>query len=318
MRPMHEFARLATLSLSLTAMACGGGATPPPPEPYDPAAHQARVEQWRTWRHEQLNRPRGWISLAGLYWLEPGVNTIGGDPAADLVVARPGTPSLLGRFDVAGEAVSFAPADGVSISVAGVEFAEGVVWQRGHDAETRTLEHGTLAWFVIERGGRLGVRLSDSDSPLLRAFTGMEYFPLSPRWRLDGRFEPYDPPRTIMIPNILGTVGEEPSEGAAVFVVDGTEYRIDLWRDSDDPANFFTAFADTTNGDTTYGGGRFLWIDAPDEYGRLEIDFNRSYNPPCAFTPFATCPLPPPQNRMELHIEAGEKSFASPSLVEGG
>lgn len=306
----RRFLRAAWTILTLATVACGAEpGAPPAPEPYDAEAHEERVGEWRAWRHEQLGRPDGWLSLAGLYWLEEGLVTLGGDPGADLVVGRPDTPAHLGTFDVRADRVDFAPAADVLVVVGGDPMSPGTVWRADSDEPAAEMHFGTLTWYVIERGGRLGVRLRDSDNPILADFAGMEYYPLAAAWRFEGRFEPYDPPRTIRIPNVLGTVSEEPSEGAAVFEVDGVEYRMDLWRDSDDPANFFTAFADTTNADTTYGGGRFLWIDAPDEHGRLVVDFNRSYNPPCAFTPYSTCPLPPPQNRLDLRIEAGERVF---------
>ncbi len=172
-----------------------------------------------------------------------------------------------------------------------------------------TLRWGTLSWFVIKRGDRIGVRLKDSANPLLSSFEGVPMFDVDPAHRYEGRFETYDPPGLIMIPTILGDLNETESPGAVVFEVEGETHRLDMWKDSDDPANFFTAFADLTNGDETYGGGKFIWVDAPDEQGRVVVDFNKSYNPPCVFTPYATCPLPPQQNRLDLAIRAGEKVF---------
>lgn len=306
--------RALCCGLLLAVAGCSGG--PPPAEPVDPADHAERVQEWRAWRHEQLVDPEGWLSLAGLYWLEPGENRFGAGPEAELVVESAAAPATIGTFTVGddGSEVRFVPADGVEVLGDGAPFSGGRVWSRPEaDAEdgpeTVLLRHGSLAWHVIERNGRLAVRLKDAENPVLIGFDGMDYYPLASEWRLDGRFEAYEPPRTIKVPDVLGGVDDVESPGAAVFELDGAEYRLDLWRDSADPANFFTAFADETNGETTYGGGRFLWIDAPDERGRIEVDFNRSYNPPCAFTAFATCPLPPQQNRLPLRIEAGELDF---------
>lgn len=311
--------RAAAAALAaLAALACGGGV--PPPESIGEQEHAAQVAEWRQWRHDELARPDGWLSLIGLFWLAPGDNVLGADPDADLVVARQDAPGRIGTFHLAlgaegrpGDAAAvFDPAPGVPVAADGEPFAGGPVRADDHEDGPTMLSLGTLSWFVIRRDDRLGVRLKDSASPLLLSFTGMEYFPVTPRWRLPGRFEAYDPPRTIKVPNVLGTIGDTESPGAAVFEIDGRELRLDLWKDSDDPANFFTAFGDESNGDSTYGAGRFLWIDAPDEHGRIVVDFNRAYNPPCVFTAFATCPLPPLQNRLPARIEAGESSFASP------
>lgn len=311
--------RRAPVTLAVIAAAAAACSSPPPaPEPVSPEEHARIVQEWRDWRHDQLVRPDGWLSLTGLYWLETGSSTMGADPGNDLVLTRADAPSRLGSFEVGTDEVVFTPAEDAAVSADGTPFAGGAVWRSQEGAEAVEMSHGTLTWHVIERDGRLGVRLRDADSPLLRAFAGVEYYPLAPEWRLAGTFEAHEPPKIIKVPSILGTIGDEESPGTAVFEVDGTEYRLDLWRDSDDPANFFTAFADETNGDTTYGGGRFLWIDAPDEHGRIVVDFNRSYNPPCAFTPFSTCPLPPMQNRLPLRIEAGELAFETAPAEPAG
>lgn len=299
------------IGLILAVAACSAG--PPPPEPVDSADHERRVAEWRAWRHDQLVRPDGWLSLIGLYWLEPGLRSFGAGAQADLRVTREDAPEILGVFEVAEDSVRFEPAEEVAVRAGEEPFAGGTVWTAEENAEAIELSHGTLTWLVIARDGRLGVRLRDADSTLLREFIGAQYYPLAPEWRLDGTFETHHPPKVIQVPSILGTIGDVDSPGTAVFTVDGTEYRLDLWKDSDDPANFFTAFADESNADTTYGGGRFLWIDAPDEHGRIEVDFNRSYNPPCAFTPYSTCPLPPTQNRLPLRIEAGELELGKPA-----
>jgi len=162
---------------------------------------------------------------------------------------------------------------------------------------------------VIEREDHLALRLKDGASELVTGFEGMDNFELSAEWRLDATFEFLDPPGTITIPNVFGSLGDEELLGAVVFEYGGETYRLDMWRDSGDPDNLFTAFGDQTNAESSYGAVRFLWVDAPDEWGRTVVDFNRSYNPPCAFSPFATCPLPPPQNRLPLKIEAGERAF---------
>ncbi len=283
--------------------------------PVTAVEHAADVAEWETRRRETLNEPDGWLSLVGLMWLDEGENSFGSDQARDLVYTASETPPAVGVFVVSGETVSFEPAADLEINtVDGERVAGSVVMQapriEGEEADPfPILTWGPLRWHVIRRKGQFAVRLKDALSPILADFDRIEMFPVERSWRLDARFEPYDEPKTIMIPNILGTVGESESPGAVVFVVDGEIYRLDTWKDSDDPDNFFTAFGDLTNRHSTYGGGRFLWIDAPDENGYTFVDFNRAYNPPCVFTPYATCPLPPEQNRLPLAIEAGEKIF---------
>lgn len=292
---------------ALLAAAC----TAPVPEPIDPEAHRRVVEQWRQWRHEQLIRPDGWLSLAGLYWLDEGSNSFGAAAQSDLVVEVAGVPESLGSFERQGEQVEFVAADGVQVTLDGEPVTRVAARTGEPDEQAPVLQWDRLSWYVLERGGRIGVRMRDARNRVLVEFSGIDSYPIDPRWRIVGRLEPYDPPRMIKVPNILGTLNDVESPAAAVFEVDGGQYRMDLWRDSPGDEDWFTAFADETNGAGTYGGGRFIRIDPPDEHGRLVIDFNRAYNPPCVFTPFATCPLPPRQNRLGLDIRAGEKNFAS-------
>jgi uncharacterized protein (DUF1684 family) len=171
------------------------------------------------------------------------------------------------------------------------------------------LASGTLRFFVIERAGRLGVRVRDLNSPRRLGFQGLSYFPVSTRWVFDARFEPYQPVRHIRIVNILGMEVEMLSPGAVVFASHGREWRLDTVLEDPADTELFIMFADATGGHETYGGGRFLYIPLP-AGGRARLDFNEAHNPPCALSDFATCPLPPPQNRLELRIEAGEKAYA--------
>jgi uncharacterized protein (DUF1684 family) len=175
-----------------------------------------------------------------------------------------------------------------------------------------TAELGSLQWFVIERADRIGIRLRDTANPAIAAFDGIEMFPISLDWRIPARFDRYDPPKIIQIPNIIGTVSAQPSPGAVVFEVAEGEYRLDVTGDPNGD-RFSIVFGDRTNSNETYGGGRFLTVNAPDDRGRMFVDFNRATNPPCAFTEFATCPLPPRQNQLPVRIEAGEKVYAKGS-----
>jgi hypothetical protein len=264
-----------------------------------PDAHRAEVEAWREGRNERLRADLGWLTLAGLDWLKPGVNHIGTDPDADVVLSA--GPADAGTITVAdGDAVasgSFrhegSPVDGLRL----VSDAEG---------EPTLLEIGPLRICLIERGGRLALRTWDLDATARRRFEGIDHWPVDPAWRLDARFDPA-PDRTIAVPDVLGSVADEPSPGDIVFSVAGGEHRLQALVGSGDTGELWLVFGDGTNGQETYAGGRFLYTDPPDAGGRVVVDFNRAYNPPCVFSPYATCPLPWPANRLPIRIEAGER-----------
>jgi len=167
---------------------------------------------------------------------------------------------------------------------------------------------GMLSWTIIKRGDRFGVRLRDHEHPLLQQFGGVETFPVDSTWRVKARFERNDPPKMLAIPTVLNTIDEEPSPGAFVFDVDNQTYRLDATGKMTDK-ELFVIFTDQTNGKETYGAGRFLYVATPDESGKTTIDFNKAYNPPCAFTEYATCPLPPEQNKLTIRTTAGEKNY---------
>jgi hypothetical protein len=264
----------------------------------DPAAHRAEVEAWRAGRYERLRADHGWLTLAGLGWLRPGVNRVGTDPTADVVL--PSGPAVAGTVTVTDDV---ALADGTFLH-------EGRPARRlplvddEHDATT-LLELGDLRLCLIRRDGRPALRTWDLASPLRASFTGIDHWPIDASWRLEARFEPTG--RTIEVPDVLGVTGSETSPGDAVFVLDGREHRLQALSGGES-GELWLVFGDATNGDETYGGGRFLYTDPPAD-GTVIVDFNRAYNPPCVFSPYATCPLPWPENRVPARIEAGERMF---------
>lgn len=276
---------------------------------FDAAAHRQEVEAWRQARVARLKQPDGWLSLVGLYWLKPGANTFGSDPAGDIVFPA-AAPARAGTFHLDGGVVRLEAAPGAGIVHAGQPVDTLTLVSDTADAPTE-VSMGSLHWHVIDRDGRLGIRLRDEASPARTDFAGVDAFPVDPAWRLVGRFEPYTPPKTIPIPTILGTDSPQTSTGALVFDVDGASYRLDVLAEPGD-SSLFVIFADATNGPETYEAGRYLYVDAPGAAsdGRVVIDFNKAYNPPCVFTPYATCPFPPPQNRLPLRVEAGERKYA--------
>jgi uncharacterized protein (DUF1684 family) len=270
------------------------------------AAYADEVEQWKAKRVASLKGDDGWLSLVGLHWLKEGVNKIGSDPSNEVVLPEGKSPRVAGSLFLNGGAVRIEARPGSGITSEGKPVTSLDLTSDADGGKPTVLKLGTLTFHVIKRGERLGVRVKDSASPERVNFHGLEYFPLDERWRVEARFEPHNPPKTIPITNVLGMEDDEPSPGAVVFDIDGKTYRLDALTEAGEE-QFFIIFADATSGKETYGAGRYLYAGPPDSAGRLLIDFNEAYSPPCAFTKYATCPLPPEQNRLPLRVEAGEK-----------
>lgn len=265
------------------------------------------LAQWRADRLAALTADSGFLTLVGLFWLEPGRSSFGRARSNDLMLDHPALPRRLGVFELVGGKVRFIAARRATVLESGRPVAV-VEMQPDTSGSPTVLRHGPLEFFVIERAGRLGVRIRDLDSPRRREFPGIDYFDADDQWRIEARFEPYEPVRQISILNVLGMESDMPSPGAIVFEKEGREWRLDAIDESSESATLFVMFADGTSGRESYGAGRFLDVPRPVN-GRLVIDFNRAYNPPCAFNEFATCPLPPEQNRLALRITAGERKF---------
>lgn len=274
----------------------------------DLAAERASVESWRADRLQRLTSDTGWLTLTGLFWLKEGENSFGRAPANALVLDSASLPDTAGAFVLHDTRVRFVAAPGARVTHEGraVSSLDLVPDSAG---EPTVLASGSLRFFVIERAGNLGVRVRDLENPHRRDFRGLSYFPVSTAWVFDARFEPYRPAHHLKIVNILGMEEDAVSPGAVVFTTKGREWRLDTVLESPADQELFIMFADETSGHETYGAGRFLYIPLPSGE-RAQLDFNKAYNPPCALNDFATCPLPPPQNRLKLRIEAGEKKYA--------
>jgi len=294
--------------------------------PIDGAGERSIVEQWRAARVADLTGEQGWLTLVGLFWLEEGENRMGSDPGAKVVLPQGKAPAFAGTLVRRGDAVTLQPAaglvppleveaaakaDATPDKAAGAEMkpvAGPFVLEVDAKGRPTVLHLGSLSFYLIKRGDKLGVRVKDAKAQALASFKGLDDFPVRPDWRVVARFEPYQPPKPIPIANVLGQTNDEPAPGAVVFEREGKSYRLDALQESAD-GKLFIIFADQTNGRETYGAGRFLSTDMPPKDGRVVVDFNKAYNPPCAFSSFATCPLPPRQNRLALRVEAGEKKF---------
>ncbi|MCP3099848.1 DUF1684 domain-containing protein [Myxococcus sp. K15C18031901] len=260
---------------------------------------------WHDQRIQRLQSEDGWLTLVGLFWLDEGEQTAGSAPDSKLDFPA-NTPAKLGVFTRTGKAVSFQPAPGVAITRDGKPFTGGPL-KTDEQGSPDVLKLGSLNFHVIQRGEKLGVRVKDSQAPARQQFHGIDTYPASATWRVSARFEPATTPRTLQVPNVLGTTEEMKAPGTLVFTVDGKEHRLTPVVE-EGSQQLFIIFADETNRDATYGAGRFLYADMPKD-GQVVLDFNRAYNPPCAFTRFATCPLPPRGNRLALRVEAGEKRY---------
>ena len=264
---------------------------------------EAQTQAWHRRRLERLQADDGWLTLVNLHWLDEGETVAGSAEGSALQLPNPAPPKL-GTFSRRGLEVRFTPATGVEVSSGGKPFRGGVV-RTDAAGDPDVLRHGTLQLLAIVRGSRVAIRVRDAAAETRRNFHGIPRFSARPEWRKDARFESAAPGKTVSVPNVLGEVEDVPLAGSALFSHEGTEYRLDATREGD---KLFFVFGDLTNRKETYGAGRFLYADAPAE-GRVLLDFNRAYNPPCAFTPYATCPLPPPQNKLPLRVEAGERRY---------
>jgi uncharacterized protein (DUF1684 family) len=275
-----------------------------------PASHEEMITTWRSERVARLTQPQGWLSLVGLHWLERGRHRAGRDPGNDIVLAT--GPAHLGTFEFDGEKVVFDAAADANAWIGDVLATDPVPMPADSSGApaTLTLDDGNATLQVIERGGRFGLRVRDARAATRSGFVGIENFPIDAGWRFDARFEPHPDGKTIEIANVLGQLEPMRNPGAVVFERDGKSYRLEAVDEGD--GELFLIFADRTNGAQSYGAGRFLYAAAP-VAGRTVVDFNQAYNPPCAFNAYSTCPLPPPENRLDLAVTAGEKKYAGPT-----
>jgi uncharacterized protein (DUF1684 family) len=250
-------------------------------------------QQWRAAYEYSLTAPEGWLSVAGLFWLHEGSNPAGSGPHSDVRLPA-GAPAHAGVFRLEREAITWLPAHGAATPVEPDTSNRPTVITIGH-----------LSLSAIRRANKTGIRLRDPDAPTRRAFKGTTWFPPDPSWVIKAKWVALPKPKKIPITNILGMTEGEDCPGYAEWARGGKTYRLEPVLEDN---LLFFMFKDETSGRTTYGAGRFLYADAP-QNGQVTLDFNHAHNPPCAFTAYATCPLPPPQNRLALAVNAGEKMY---------
>ena len=270
-------------------------------------ATDSNYESWKKSRSERLQQPHGWLSLVGLEWLHVGSNSIGAADDNDIKLSH--GPSHLGSLLLdADQNMTFKPVADSGIKANGQAIGEPItVYADTSEQETTLFEVDSFQFYVVDRD-KLAFRIKDSEADTRVNFKGLEYFPESEHLRIDAQFVPYEPIKMIPTVNVLGILTEAASPGRLEFTVDGKQYSLDALDSTD---SYYMIFADKTNGKSTYGPGRFLYTDGKvDENGMVRLDFNKAYNPPCAFTAYSTCTLPPLQNRLAVKIEAGEKKYA--------
>ena len=251
---------------------------------------EAEIAQWRHARAVALQAEGGWLTVAGLFWLHDGANTFGTLPASEIVL--PDGPAQAGVFELRAGAVSV--------------ILHGESARRELKPDSDVVKIGRLSLLPIRRGDRLGIRLKDPERAARKAFHGLDYFAASEAWRITARWVPE--PREIPILNVLGQTEPSRSPGYAAFRVGDKDLRLYPILEEPDAQEMFYIFRDQTSGHESYPAGRFLYSTLPNG-GQVVLDFNKAVNPPCAFTAYATCPLPPVENRLPVRIEAGEKKY---------
>jgi len=273
----------------------------------DAKQYKDSIDSWHKKREEQLKAENGWLNLAGLYWLKEGENTFGSDSTNAVIFPKGKIVDKAGIFILSDSTVKIRVNDKVVIKANDNLITEATIFFPDKDTLIQ-LAHESLRWNIIKRGDKFGVRLRDLASPEISKFKGVDRFPVDLKWHIEAKFEAYNPAKKISITNVLGQKSIQESPGFLSFEFEGKKYQLDV---IDSDKKFFIVFADETSARETYGAGRFLDIEKTVKDAILYIDFNKSYNPPCAFTPFATCPLPPKQNFLPISILAGEKTYGT-------
>lgn len=269
----------------------------------DPAQYVAEIMQWRDERLQRLKGPSGYLNLAGLYWLEEGTRSIGS--AADNDIVFPAQAAArIGELQVAASGVILTTFPDVDVRYEDVP-VRSILIADDTTEQPVTITHESLAWTIIKRDDRFGLRLRDFEHPAIESFPPIDYYEIDPNLRVSATLQPFDEPKVLNVDTVIEGLGWNPeSPGTVQFELDGKTYELEAYASGDE---LFFVFGDRTSGRETYPAGRFLYATLPDSGGATILDFNRAYNPPCAFNDFATCPVASPQNRLSARIEAGEK-----------
>ncbi len=271
--------------------------------------YEKEIDTWHEKREANLKKENGWLTVSGLFWLEEGENTIGSNKENKIVFPAGKADADIGKIILNNDEVSMTINAGVMVKRNDTLFSKGVIFNKNTAEQSIILAHKNLRWFIIKRGARIGVRLRDLESDARKNFTHIERFPVNEKWKIIATFVPPTDKKTIPIHDVIGNTTETEFGGTLQFELNGKSYSLDATLEGAD--DLFIVFGDYTNGIKTYGAGRFLYAKKPKEGNMVILDFNKSYNPPCAFTDFATCPLPPDQNKLPIEVTAGELKYGN-------
>lgn len=267
-----------------------------------PENYEESIDEWKQYRVNVLTGPTNWLRLHAIYWLEEGENSFGSDEDNDITFPEGTIPGTAGIFTLENGTINMTVSEGVTITHNGQPVREFTLF----DGENRPhVSHGDLEWFIDSRGDVHGIRLYNKDNPKADAFDGFPFYPLNPEWHLKTKFIPNENGTTVRVDNVLGQKVDLVSPGNIEFKANGNMHEFITFEAN---SGLFIMFNDETNGEETYHAGRYMIIPFPDEDNYTILDFNRAYNPPCAFNTFTTCNLPPPQNRLPVAVSAGEKT----------
>ncbi len=272
----------------------------------DPA-HEKSVQEYRTKLEMTLKSDTGWLTVAGLHWLKPGGTTFGSDPRSGFILPAGKAAAKGGVFNFDGKKVVLKVEPLAGILVNGKAFKEGILIDDGADKKPDLVTMGDLSMIVIERGGKFGIRLRDKSSKYRKEFTHRSWYPVKADYKVKGKFLPYAVAKKLRVPTVIeGVIEEHESPGVIEFALGGVTHRAQVLKAAE--GQLWLIFRDHSSGKATYPAGRFLYGDLAKD-GTVSFDFNKAYNPPCAYTPFATCPLPPRQNSLKVAVEAGELTY---------
>jgi len=270
--------------------------------------YQRSIAEWRAQREAKLKSEDGWLTVVGLTWLKEGANRVGSNPGFEVRLPE-SAPASVGTLTLKAGKVRFMPAPGVPLTMNGAPAKETEL-KPDIDANYDRLAVGRVKFLIIKREDKLGVRIKDNDSAARREFSGLKWYPVDPSWRVTAEYTPFVKPHTVTFDTAAGVKEQDQIPGYITFQRGGKEYRLEPVVDDNE---LWFVMRDQTSGKTTYGASRFLYAPLPKnglkQAGTVEIDFNKAENPPCVFTDFATCPLPPPQNRLPLAVTAGEQMY---------
>ena len=291
---------IAALMISVGSLCASCGQ---PEDPLDLAQYESDNLQWRVERVENLKGPSGYLNLAGLFWLSPGTTTIGSASDNDIVFPM-SAADYVGELQLSEQGVLLVAADNVDIRVDNAPVHAIFIADDTTDAPV-TVTHASLAWIIIKRDNRFALRLRDHEHPAIAAFPPIEYYPIDSKYRVSAALHRFAEPKILKVDTVIEGLGWQPeSPGVVEFNLENQTFQLEAYASGDE---LFFVFGDRTSGRETYPAGRFLYAKLPADGELTVLDFNRAYNPPCAFNDFATCPVAAPQNRLSIRIEAGEK-----------